>query len=50
VPVEGGIPLVMDGKIIGAIEVSGATSSQDPQYAKAGADTVKPAPPMTEHG
>jgi glc operon protein GlcG len=41
VPVEGGIPLVMDGKIVGAIGVSGATSAQDAQCAKAGADTVK---------
>jgi len=41
VPVEGGIPLVMDGKIVGAIGVSGATSAQDGQCAKAGADAVK---------
>jgi glc operon protein GlcG len=41
VPAEGGIPLVMDGKIVGAIGVSGATSAQDAQCAKAGADTVK---------
>ena len=41
VPVEGGIPLVMDGKIVGAIGVSGATSAQDSQCAKAGADAVK---------
>jgi uncharacterized protein GlcG (DUF336 family) len=40
-PVEGGIPLVMDGKIVGAIGVSGATSAQDAQCAKAGADAVK---------
>ena len=40
-PVEGGIPLVMDGKIVGAIGVSGATSAQDAQCAKAGAETVK---------
>lgn len=41
VPIEGGIPLVMDGKIVGAIGVSGGTSAQDAQCAKAGADTVK---------
>jgi glc operon protein GlcG len=41
VPIEGGIPLVMDGKIVGAIGVSGGTSAQDGQCAKAGADTVK---------
>jgi glc operon protein GlcG len=40
-PVAGGIPLVMDGKIVGAIGVSGATSAQDAQCAKAGADTLK---------
>jgi uncharacterized protein GlcG (DUF336 family) len=39
--VEGGIPLVVDGKIVGAIGVSGATSAQDAQCAKAGADTLK---------
>ena len=41
VPVEGGVPLVADGKIVGAIGVSGGTSEQDGQCAKAGADTVK---------
>lgn len=41
VPVEGGIPLTMDGKIVGAIGVSGATSAQDAQCAKAGADAFK---------
>jgi len=44
VPIEGGIPLVMDGKIVGAIGVSGGTSAQDRQCAKAGADTTKKAP------
>jgi glc operon protein GlcG len=41
VPVEGGVPLLMDGKIIGAIGVSGATSAQDGQCAQAGAATIK---------
>jgi glc operon protein GlcG len=41
VPVDGGIPLVANGKIIGGIGVSGATSQQDGVVAKAGADTVK---------
>jgi glc operon protein GlcG len=40
-PVEGGFPLVSDGKIVGAIGVSGATSAQDAQCAKAGADAFK---------
>lgn len=35
-PVEGGIPLMADGKVIGAIGVSGGTSPQDAQVARAG--------------
>ena len=35
-PVEGGIPLMADGKVIGAIGVSGGTSPQDGQVAQAG--------------
>jgi uncharacterized protein GlcG (DUF336 family) len=38
---EGGIPIVADGKVIGGIGVSGATGEQDAQVAKAGADSVK---------
>jgi uncharacterized protein GlcG (DUF336 family) len=41
VPVEGGIPIVLEGKIVGAIGVSGDTSEHDAQCAKAGADTIK---------
>jgi len=41
VAVEGGIPLVMDGKIVGAIGVSGGASAQDAQCAKAGVDVLK---------
>jgi glc operon protein GlcG len=41
IPVEGGIPLLLDGKIVGAIGVSGGTSAQDAQAAKAGAATLK---------
>jgi uncharacterized protein GlcG (DUF336 family) len=41
VPVEGGVPIVMDGKIVGAVGVSGATSAQDGQCANAGAASVK---------
>ena len=40
IPVEGGIPLVVDDKIVGAIGVSGGTSQQDGQCAKAGADAL----------
>jgi glc operon protein GlcG len=35
-PVEGGLPLVVDGQFIGAIGVSGVTSQQDGQIAGAG--------------
>jgi len=41
VPIEGGLPLLMDGKVVGAIGVSGGTSQQDGVVAKAGADTLK---------
>jgi len=41
IPVEGGIPLVVDGKIVGAIGLSGGTSTQDGQCATAGANAVK---------
>jgi len=40
-PIEGGIPLLIEGKIVGAIGVSGGTSAQDGQCAKAGADLFK---------
>jgi len=36
IPVEGGLPIVIDGRIVGAIGVSGGTSPQDGQCAKAG--------------
>ena len=41
VPIEGGLPLAIDGKIVGAIGVSGGTSQQDGLTAKAGADKLK---------
>lgn len=41
VPVDGGVPIVMDGKIVGAIGLSGGTSDQDGQCAQAGAGTLK---------
>jgi uncharacterized protein GlcG (DUF336 family) len=40
VPLEGGIPIVLDGKIVGAIGVSGGTSPQDGQCARAGAEAA----------
>ncbi len=41
VPIGGGVPLVMDGKIVGAIGLSGGTADQDDQCARAGADALK---------
>ena len=38
---EGGIPIVADGKIIGSVGVSGVTSQQDAQIAQAGIDALK---------
>ena len=40
VPLEGGVPLIADGKIIGAIGVSGMRSNQDGQVAEAGAKAL----------
>jgi glc operon protein GlcG len=39
-PIEGGLPIVVDGKLIGAVGVSGASSAQDGQTAKAGIDAL----------
>ena len=41
VPVEGGLPLLMDGEVVGAIGLSGGTSAQDGQCAQAGANVLK---------
>jgi glc operon protein GlcG len=41
IPVEGGIPLVSGGKIVGAIGASGGTSQQDGVVAQAGASALK---------
>ena len=41
VPATGGVPIIVDGKLIGAIGVSGATGLQDHQSAEAGAAAVK---------
>ena len=35
-PIEGGLPIVVDGKVVGAIGVSGGTAPQDGQVAAAG--------------
>jgi glc operon protein GlcG len=39
--IEGGVPIVVDGKVIGSIGVSGGSAPQDAQVAQAGADAVK---------
>jgi glc operon protein GlcG len=41
IPVEGGIPLVAGGKIVGAIGASGGTSQQDGVVAQAGVNALK---------
>jgi uncharacterized protein GlcG (DUF336 family) len=37
VPVDGGVPLIVDGKLTGAVGASGGNSAQDGQVANAGA-------------
>ena len=37
---EGGVPIVKDGQVIGAVGVSGVKSTEDGQIAKAGADAL----------
>ena len=39
--IEGGIPIVVDGKIVGGIGVSGVDAKDDAQIAQAGVDAVK---------
>jgi uncharacterized protein GlcG (DUF336 family) len=41
---EGGVPIIVNGHIVGAIGVSGVASHQDAQVAKAGADAAVTAP------
>ena len=41
IPVEGGIPLIVEGKLVGAIGASGGSSDQDGHTAEAGAAAVK---------
>jgi len=41
-PLQGGVPIVVGGEIVGAIGVSGASSAdQDEQFAEAGAAAIK---------
>jgi len=39
-PLQGGIPIVIEGKVIGAIGVSGNTPQEDEDIAKAGAENA----------
>ncbi len=39
-PIEGGPPILVDGKIVVANGVSGALASQDAQVARVGADAL----------
>jgi uncharacterized protein GlcG (DUF336 family) len=41
IAIEGGVPILQDGKIIGAIGVSGGSWAQDGEVARAGAAMVK---------
>lgn len=41
-PLEGAVPIVLGGVVVGAIGASGATSAQDAVAARAGAAVVKP--------
>ena len=41
IPVEGGVPIIVNGQIVGAIGVSGGSSEQDGVCAQAGASAVK---------
>jgi uncharacterized protein GlcG (DUF336 family) len=45
VPLDGGIPLIRDGAVVGAIGVSGMRSDQDALVAQAGADELIAAKP-----
>jgi len=40
-PLEGGIPIVVDGKLIGGVGVAGVQATQDAQIGRAGIDGLK---------
>lgn len=40
-PLEGGVPVMLGGRVIGAVGVSGVTSQQDAQVAQAGVAALK---------
>jgi uncharacterized protein GlcG (DUF336 family) len=39
-PIQGGLPIVVDGQCVGAVGVSGVQSHEDEQIAKAGIDAL----------
>jgi len=39
-PLQGGLPIMVDNKLIGAIGVSGVTSQQDEQIARVGLEAL----------
>jgi uncharacterized protein GlcG (DUF336 family) len=41
IPVEGGIPIIVDGKLVGAVGASGGSSDQDGRTAQAGVAAMK---------
>lgn len=40
-PVQGGLPVIVDGKVIGSVGVSGVQSSQDEQVAQAAVNVLQ---------
>jgi glc operon protein GlcG len=41
IPVEGGVPIIVDGKLVGALGVSGGSSAEDEVCAEAGAAALR---------
>ena len=41
IPIEGGVPIVVDGKVVGAIGISGGTAQQDGQVARIAVGVLK---------
>ena len=40
VALKGGVPIIVDGKVIGAVGVSGNSPQEDEDIARAGADSI----------
>lgn len=41
-PLEGGLPIIVDGKVVGGIGVSGVRSEQDAEVCRAGLEALQP--------